>query len=205
MKHSVSMFHFWFQCFIFIYHTFFQKTHLKKNKNPMGAIKNLNGREIKTQWEKRHWNIEIKSETLNTNVSPLETIDYQCIVLWKWNMKQKTSQGKYYVRARKECILTWVQCVLTSGLRVLTSGRRVLTWGRRVPASVLPCWGSRPQHGNALNRKALACQGIEPWQANTDAGTRRPQVRTRRLSGEDASPIKKGMQSPTSKKTSYQE
>ena len=58
-------------------------------------------------------------------------------------------------------------------------GGRILTWGRRVPASVLPCWGSRPQHGNALNRRAFACQGIEPWQANTDAGTRRPQVRTR--------------------------
>ena len=34
-----------------------------------------------------------------------------------WN--KKTSQGKYYVRARKE--------------RVLTSRQRVLTWGRRVP------------------------------------------------------------------------
>ena len=41
-------------------------------------------------------------------------------------------------------------------------GGRILTWGRRVPASVLPCWGSRPQHGNALNRRAFACQGIEP-------------------------------------------
>ena len=40
--------------------------------------------------------------------------------------------------------------------------RCVLTWGRRVLASVLPCWGSRPQHGNALNRRAFACQGIEP-------------------------------------------
>ncbi len=41
-------------------------------------------------------------------------------------------------------------------------GGRILTWGRRVPASVLPCWGSRPQHGNALNRRAFACQGIKP-------------------------------------------
>ena len=30
-----------------------------------------------------------------------------------------------------------------------------------------------------INKGAFACQGIEPWQANTDAGTRRPQVRTR--------------------------
>ena len=41
-----------------------------------------------------------------------------------WN--KKTSQGKYYVRARKECVLTGKQ-------RVLTSRQRVLTWGRRVP------------------------------------------------------------------------
>ena len=38
MKHSASMFHFWFQCFIFIYHTPFQKTHTEKNQTPMGAI-----------------------------------------------------------------------------------------------------------------------------------------------------------------------
>ena len=57
-----------------------------------------------------------------------------------WN--KKTSQGKYYVRARKERILTGKQ-------RVLTSRQRVLTWGRRVPAS------------------AFACQGSMPWQANT--------------------------------------
>ena len=45
-----------------------------------------------------------------------------------WN--KKTSQGKYYVRARKE--------------RVLTSRQRVLTWGRRVPASAFACQGSMP-------------------------------------------------------------
>ena len=45
-------------------------------------------------------------------------------------MKQKTSQGKYYVRARKE--------------RVLTDKQRVLTWGRRVPASAFACQGSMP-------------------------------------------------------------
>ena len=58
------------QCFIFgfnvsffIYHAPFQKTQWEKNQTPMGAIKNLNGREIKPQWEKHHWNIEIKNET----------------------------------------------------------------------------------------------------------------------------------------------
>ena len=36
---------------------------------------------------------------------------------------------------------------------------------------------------NLAIRKCIvfACQGIEPWQANADAGTRRPQVRTRCL------------------------
>ena len=38
LKHSVSMFHFWFQCFIFIYHTPFQKTQWERNQTPMGAI-----------------------------------------------------------------------------------------------------------------------------------------------------------------------
>ena len=45
-----------------------------------------------------------------------------------WN--KKTSQGKYYVRARKECVLTGKQ--------------RVLTWGRRVLASAFACQGSMP-------------------------------------------------------------
>ena len=40
-----------------------KKTQWEKNQTPMGAIKNLNGREIKPQWEKHHWNIEIKNET----------------------------------------------------------------------------------------------------------------------------------------------
>ena len=52
-----------------------------------------------------------------------------------WN--KKTSQGKYYVRARKERVLTGKQ-------RVLTSRQRVLTWGRRVPASAFACQGSMP-------------------------------------------------------------
>ena len=62
-------------------------------------------------------------------------------------------------------------------------GGRVLTWGRRVPASALSSWGSMPQLGNTMIREGtrfvFACQGIEPCQANADAGTRRPQVRSR--------------------------
>ena len=60
-------------------------------------------------------------------------------------------------------------------------GGRNLTWGRRVPASALSSWGSMPQLGNTMIREGtrfvFACQGIEPCQANADAGTRRPQVR----------------------------
>ena len=58
---------------------------------------------------------------------------------------------------------------------------RKLTWGRRVPASALPTWGSMPQAGNtwSMDIYVFASQGIEPWLANADAGTRRPQVRTR--------------------------
>ena len=39
------------------------------------------------------------------------------------------------------------------------------------------------RYPNLAIRKCIvfACQGIEPWQANADAGTRRPQVRTRCL------------------------
>ena len=58
-------------------------------------------------------------------------------------------------------------------------GERVLTWGRRVPASVFACQGSMPWQANALLFKALPCWGLEPQHGNTDAGTRRPQVRIR--------------------------
>ena len=58
------------------------------SKNTLGEKSKPNGSDLKTQWERNqtpmgetHWNIEIKNETLNTNVSSLETIDYQCVVL----------------------------------------------------------------------------------------------------------------------------
>ena len=68
-----------------------------------------------------------------------------------------------------ERVLTWER-------RDLTWGGRNLTWGRRVPASALSSWGSMPQLGNTMIREGtrfvFACQGIEPCQANADAGTR---------------------------------
>ena len=73
--------------------------------------------------------------------------------------------------------------VLTGGDAISPGGERNLTWGRRVPASALSSWGSMPQLGNTMIREGarfvFACQGIEPCQANADAGTRRPQVRLR--------------------------
>ena len=40
-----------------------------------------------------------------------------------------------------------------------------------------PTWQYNDERGTHF---VFACQGIEPCQANADAGTRRPQVRTRR-------------------------
>ena len=80
--------------------------------------------------------------------------------------------------------------VLTGGDAISPGGERNLTWGRRVPASALSSWGSMPQLGNTMirgGRFVFACQGIEPCQANADAGTRRPQVRLRPPQGETAS------------------
>ena len=48
----------------------------------------------------------------------------------------------------------------------LNWGHRVLTWGRSPNLAIRKC-------------SVFACQGIEPCQANADAGTRRPQVRVR--------------------------
>ena len=139
------MFHFWFQCFIFgfnvsffIYHTPFPKKH--------------NGSDLKPQWERFKTSMGEKSnpngrnttETLKSKMKhrmpmfhllKLLIINALCYENETWN--QKTSQGKYYVRARKECILTSKQ-------RVLTWGRRVPAWGRRVPASAFAWQGSMP-------------------------------------------------------------
>ena len=71
------------------------------------------------------------------------------------------------------CVLTWRWCVLiwTGGIASSLGGdaspRRYCQVGVRSP--------------NLAIRKCIvfACQGIEPCQANADAGTRRPQVRKR--------------------------
>ena len=77
-------------------------------------------------------------------------------------------------------IVSIVECVGKPQFVCLIGGR-FLTWGRRVPASALPTWGSMPQAGNTWisDIHVFVSQGIEPWLTNADAGTRRPQVRTR--------------------------
>ena len=60
-------------------------------------------------------------------------------------------------------------------------GGRILTWGRRVPASAFVSQGSMPWLTNTWISliQVLPAWGIEPQVGNADAGTRRPQVRTR--------------------------
>ena len=142
MKHWCSMFHFWFQCFIFLFTT------------PL--FKKLNGREIKPQWERFKTSMGEKSNPNGRNTTEILKskmkhrtpmfhllkvliINALCYENETWNKKRLKVNIMY---ARVRSAFNWVQCVLTSK-------RRVLTWGRRVPAS------------------AFACQGSMPWQANT--------------------------------------
>ena len=57
MKHWCSMFHFWFQCFIFLFTT------------PL--FKNLNGREIKPQWERFKTSMGEKSNPNGRNTTEI--------------------------------------------------------------------------------------------------------------------------------------
>ena len=134
MKHWHSMFHFWFQCFIFYLPHPFPKKHTR--------------RKIKPQWERFKTSMGEKSnpngrnttETLKSKMKHRMPMFHLLKVLiinalhYKnetWNKKRLKVNIMYaYVRARKE--------------RVLTSRQRVLTWGRRVPASAFACQGSMP-------------------------------------------------------------
>ena len=116
MKHWCSMFHFWFQCFIFYLPHPFPKKH--------------NGSDLKTQWERFKTSMGEKSnpngrnatETLKSKMKhrmpmfhllKVLIINVLCYENETWNKKRLKVNIMYaYVRARKE---------------------RVLTWGRRVP------------------------------------------------------------------------
>ena len=161
MKHWCSMFHFWFQCFIFLFTT------------PL--FKKLNGREIKPQWERFKTSMGEKSnpngrnttETLKSKMKhrmpmfqseKVLIINALCYENETWNKKRLKVNIMYaYVRARKE--------------RVLTSRQRVLTWGRRVPASAFACQGSMPWQANTIH-SLIAKLGYRPQLGNADAGTR---------------------------------
>ena len=141
MKHWRSMFHFWFQCFIFYLPHPFPKKH--------------NGSDLKPQWERFKTSMGEKSnpngrnatETLKSKMKhrmpmfhllKVLIINVLCYENETWNKKRLKVNIMYaYVRARKER-------VLTSRQRVLTSRQRVLTWGRRVPASAFAYQGSMP-------------------------------------------------------------
>ena len=138
----VSMFHFWFQCFIFYLPRSFPKNSVGEKSNP-------NGSDLKPQWERNQTPME---ETPLKHWNQKWNIECQCFISWKYwlsmhcVMKMKHGTKKRLkvniMYARVRSAFNWVQCVLTSK-------RRVLTWGRRVPAS------------------AFAYQGSMPWQANT--------------------------------------
>ena len=107
------MFHFWFQCFIFFLPYPFPKKHngsdlkpqWKRLKTSMGEKSNPNGRNTTETLKSK-----MKHRMPMFHLLKVLIINALCYENETWN--KKTSQGKYYVRARKE---------------------RVLTWGRRVP------------------------------------------------------------------------
>ena len=111
MKHWCSMFHFWFQCFIFLFTT------------PL--FKKLNGREIKPQLERFKTSMGEKSnpngrnttETLKSKMKhrmsmfhllKVLIINALCYENETWNKKRLKVNIMYarYVRARKERALT---------------------------------------------------------------------------------------------------
>ena len=111
LKHWCSMFHFWFQCFIFYLPHPFPKKH--------------NGSDLKTQWERFKTSMGEKSnpngrnttETLKSKMKHRMPMFHLLKVLiinalhYKnetWNKKRLKVNIMYaYVRARKERVLTW--------------------------------------------------------------------------------------------------
>ena len=110
MKHWCSMFHFWFQCFIFYLLRPFPKKH--------------NGSDLKTQWErfktpmgeKSNPNGRNTTETLKSKMKhrmpmfhllKVLIINALCYENETWNKKRLKVNIMYaYVRARKERALT---------------------------------------------------------------------------------------------------
>ena len=129
----VSMFHFWFQCFIFYLSHPFPKKHngsdlkpqWERLKTSMGEKSNPNGRNTTETLKSRmkHW-------TPMFHLLKLLIINALCCKNGTWN--KKTSQGKYYVRARKERNLLRVtyplQCAMRPRVGIANLGPDVPSW-----------------------------------------------------------------------------
>ena len=102
MKHWHSMFHFWFQCFIFYLPHPFPKKHTRRKIKPqwerfktsMGEKSNPNGRNTTETLKSK-----MKHRMPMFHFLKALIINALCYEDETWN--KKTSQGKYYVRARK--------------------------------------------------------------------------------------------------------
>ena len=102
MKDWHSMFHFWFQCFIFYLPHPFPKKHTRRKIKPqwerfktsMGEKSNPNGRNTTETLKSK-----MKHRMPMFQALKVLIINALCYENETWN--KKTSQGKYYVRARK--------------------------------------------------------------------------------------------------------
>ena len=74
LKHWCSMFHFWFQCFIF----YLPRPFLK---NSVGEKSNPNGSDLKPQWER---NQTPMGETPLKHWNQKWNIECQCFISWKY-------------------------------------------------------------------------------------------------------------------------
>ena len=101
MKHWYSMFHFWFQCFIFYLPHPFPKKHNESDLKPqweqlktsMGEKSNPNGRNTTETLKSK-----MKHRMPMFHLLKVLIINALCYENETWN--KKPSQGKYYVRVR---------------------------------------------------------------------------------------------------------
>ena len=118
MKHWGSMFHFWFQCFIFYLPHPFPKKHTRRKIKPqwerfktsMGEKSNPNGRNATETLKSK-----MKHRMSMFHLLKVLIINVLCYENETWNKKRLKVNIMYaYVRARKERVLTSRQRVLTS-------------------------------------------------------------------------------------------
>ena len=164
MKHSASMFHFWFQCFIFyLPHPFPKNTHGEKS--------NPNGSDLKPQWER---NQTPMGETPLKHWNQKWNIECQCFISWKhWLSMHCVMKMKHGPKKRLKVNIMYARV-----------RQRVLTWGRRVPAAAFACQGSMPWQANTIHFLIAKLGHRTPtWQcrrgdASPPSEDASPQVRT---------------------------